>query len=79
MQKNLCIFKPQELEMMINGIPFVDVNDWELNTYYRGNYTKDSSVIRWFWKIVREMSQEDLSRLLKFCTGSSRTPVDGFR
>ena len=25
------------------------------------------------------MSQEDLAKLLQFCTGSSRTPVEGFR
>jgi len=73
------VFEPHELEMMINGVPFIDVDDWEANTIYKGAYSSDHKVIGWFWKILREMSQKDLSKLLQYCTGSTRTPVEGFR
>lgn len=65
--------------MIINGVPFIDIHDWEDNTTYKGGYHKNHQVITWFWNIVGEMSQEDLAKLLHFCTGSSRTPVEGFR
>lgn len=75
----LSVFDPRELELLLNGVPFIDVDDWENNTTYKGSFYKTHNVIRWFWKILNEMSQEDLAKLLQFCTGSSRTPVEGFR
>ena len=26
--------------MILNGIPFVDIEDWKLNTVYKGEYHK---------------------------------------
>ena len=75
----LSVFKREELEMIINGVPFIDVDDWEANTIYKIDYSRTSDLIKWFWKALKGMSQQDLSKLLKFCTGSSRTPVEGFR
>jgi len=68
-----------EIELVINGQPFTDVNDWKLNTVYQGSFNEDSQVIQWFWEIVMNYSQEELSRLLQFSTGSSRVPIGGFR
>lgn len=75
----MSAFTPSELEMIINGVPFIDVADWEYNTIYKGSYYKGHNEVKWFWNIVKEMKQEELAKLLQFCTGSSRTPVEGFR
>lgn len=75
----ISIFDFQELELIINGLPQIDVGDWEDSTVYGGAYHKDHKVIRWFWEIVGQMNQETRARLLQFSTGTSRVPVQGFK
>lgn len=68
-----------EFEMIFNGLSNIDLKDWEFNTIYQGKYYKDHKVIKWFWEILKTYSQDQLQKLLRFCTGSSRTPIEGFR
>jgi len=75
----LSVFEVNEIEMIINGLPFIDIDDWERNTDYKGSYYKTHQVIRWFWQALRTLDQKELSKFLQYCTGSSRTPVEGFR
>ena len=72
------IFSANELELMLNGTPFIDVSDWIENTDYEGYSPSDEIIIN-FWDIVKELPQEKLSRLLQFSTGSTRVPVGGFK
>lgn len=32
----LRVFEPYELEMLIYGVPYIDVKDWKANTEYKG-------------------------------------------
>ncbi len=75
----LTIFDTHELEMVLYGLPFINVEDWLVNTDYKGAYYKNHQIIKWFWKVVREMNQEELGKLLHFCTGSTRIPIYGFK
>jgi len=75
----LSVFEVNEIAMVLNGLPFIDIEDWESNTDYKGSYYKNHQVIRWFWKVMKELTQQELSKYLQYCTGSSRTPVEGFR
>uniref|UniRef100_A0A7S0M233 HECT-type E3 ubiquitin transferase n=1 Tax=Cryptomonas curvata TaxID=233186 RepID=A0A7S0M233_9CRYP len=72
------IFSPQELELLLCGLPSIDVDDLRANTEYTG-YTRDSPQIQWFWSIVQGLCQEDLARLLQFVTGTSQVPMEGFQ
>ena len=72
------IFTANELELILNGQPFIDVSDWIENTIYEGYEPTDQIIIN-FWNIVKELSQDKLSRLLQFSTGSTRVPVGGFK
>ena len=74
----LKIFTSDQLGLLINGTPFIDVDDWRLNTQYK-NYNDYDNVIIDFWDIISNLSQEDLSNFLLFCTGSSRVPIGGFK
>ena len=74
----LKIFTSDQLRLLINGTPFIDVFDWQLNTQYK-NYNEYDDVITNFWDIISNLSQEDLSNFLLFCTGSSRVPIGGFK
>eukprot|EP01025_Chloroclados_australasicus_P025412 TRINITY_DN25382_c0_g1_i2.p1 TRINITY_DN25382_c0_g1~~TRINITY_DN25382_c0_g1_i2.p1 ORF type:complete len:386 (+),score=37.31 TRINITY_DN25382_c0_g1_i2:150-1160(+) len=76
--KNLIsIFNDKEVELLISGLPSIDIDDLRANTEYHG-YTAASTVVQWFWEIVGELDQEDLARLVQFVTGTSRVPLGGF-
>lgn len=79
----LSIFDPNEFELLLCGLPNIDVKDWIQHTKYRGSFEAKGArnqVIRWFWDVVEnEMNQEQRARLLQFATGTSRVPVQGFK
>ncbi|KAM0675077.1 E3 ubiquitin-protein ligase tom1 [Gurleya vavrai] len=77
-EKYVRIFNENELELLINGLPEIDVDDWRNNTDYYG-YKNNSREIEWFWRCVRGMNNEDKARLLQFVTGTSNLPIDGFK
>ncbi|XP_078001440.1 E3 ubiquitin-protein ligase HACE1-like [Glandiceps talaboti] len=72
------LFDEYELELMLSGLPEIDVNDWMTNTEYNSGLTRDNCVVQWFWEIAKEFSQEEKVLLLQFVTGSSRVPHGGF-
>ena len=74
----LKIFTSDQLGLLINGTPFIDTDDWRMNTHYK-NYNDYDNVIVDFWDIISNLSQEELSNFLLFCTGSSRVPIGGFK
>lgn len=47
------------------------MDDLKANTEYTG-YTAASSVVQWFWEVVRSFNKEDMARLLQFITGTSK-------
>ena len=67
-----------QLELVINGRPFIDIEDWKQFTEYREPYNINHDIIIWFWDIISELSQIELSNLLMFATGTSRVPLGGF-
>jgi hypothetical protein len=74
----LKIFTSDQLELLINGTPFIDVEDWRINTHYK-NYNDYDNTILMFWEVISSLSQEELSNFLLFCTGSSKVPIGGFK
>ncbi|PPD95047.1 hypothetical protein GOBAR_DD07921 [Gossypium barbadense] len=67
----ISIFNDKELELLISGLPEIDLDDLKANTEYTG-YTAASPVIQWFWEVVKAFSKEDMARLLQFVTGTSK-------
>ncbi|KAJ4829060.1 E3 ubiquitin- protein ligase upl1 [Turnera subulata] len=74
----ISIFNDKELELLISGLPEIDLDDLKANTEYTG-YTTASSVVQWFWEVVKSFNKEDMARLLQFVTGTSKVPLEGFR
>lgn len=64
----IAIFNDHELELLISGLPDIDVGDLRANTQYSG-YSPASTVIQWFWQVVGDMEKQDLALLLQFVTG----------
>jgi len=77
----LTVFDFQELELLMCGLPEIDVDDWMEHTEYSGEFDGtdgDHEVCRSFWQIVREFDQDMKSRLLQFATGTRGVPCRGF-
>lgn len=74
----ISIFSEQELELLISGLPDINIEDWKANTEYH-NYTPNSPQIHWFWRAVRSFDKEEQAKLLQFVTGTSKVPLNGFK
>lgn len=74
----LSLFDDKELELLISGLPDIDIDDLKANTEYH-NYSHTSEQVQWFWKVLSEFSQEQRAWFLQFATGTSRVPVEGFK
>jgi len=71
-------FTADQFELLLNGRPFIDIEDWKQFTEYRDPFSSSHYIIKWFWEILSQLSQIELSHLLMFATGSSRVPLGGF-
>ncbi|KAJ0393943.1 hypothetical protein P43SY_001782 [Pythium insidiosum] len=80
----LKLFDYQELELLMCGVPTIDVDDWRKHTDFKF-FTEDLPTelelqnIQWLWEVITEMKNEDRVRLLQFATGTSRVPAQGFK
>lgn len=73
----ISIFDFRELELLISGLPSIDVTDLKANTIYE-NYNEASQVVVWFWEILLTFDESERAEFLQFVTGSSKVPVQGF-
>ena len=71
-------FTSDEFELLLNGRPFIDIEEWKIFTEYKEPYNIDHYIIIWFWDILSNLSQKELSNFLLFSTGSGRVPLGGF-
>ena len=74
----ISMFNNAELELLISGLPDIDKGELRAHTDYTG-YVPASPIVQWFWEVVDELNKEDMARLLQFCTGTSKVPLDGFK
>ncbi|CAH0486749.1 unnamed protein product [Peronospora farinosa] len=76
-QELILVFDYQELELVLCGVPSIDVDDWKAHTQVSDELPED--LLSWFWETVEAFTDEERARLLQFTTGSSRVPVQGFK
>ncbi|KAL3673557.1 hypothetical protein V7S43_001262 [Phytophthora oleae] len=77
----LHVFDFKELDLLLSGLPQIDVNDWRQHTDVRfyEHSTHEFELVGWFWEILESFSQDQRGRLLQYVTGSSGVPVEGFK
>ena len=68
----------EELAIALCGQGTISLTEWRKFTEYHGEFNESHRVIQWFWSVLDEFTQQDLSLLLKFVMGTSRLPVEGF-
>ena len=77
----LLLVTAAELELMLCGTRELDVDEWRRHTTYKGAFAKAGEahdVVRWFWEAVAAYAPERRAKLLQWCTGHGRVPVQGF-
>jgi E3 ubiquitin-protein ligase NEDD4 len=77
----LTIFDFQELELLMCGLPEMNMEDWKEHTEYSGEFAEtgpNHQTCQWFWEVVSEFDYEMKARLLRFVTGTSGAPSRGF-
>eukprot|EP00116_Pleurobrachia_bachei_P009593 sb/3469855/ len=73
----IAIFSDSELELLISGLPSIDIDDLKANTEYH-KYLQNSLQVQWFWRALRSFSQSERAKFLQFVTGTSKVPLQGF-
>jgi len=73
----ISIFTARELELLISGLPDIDMHDLQRNTEYQGYKVSDKE-IGWFWNIMFSLSRSEKAAFIQFVTGSSKVPLEGF-
>ncbi|KAF0741664.1 hypothetical protein Ae201684P_017975 [Aphanomyces euteiches] len=76
-QELILVFDYQELELVLCGVPSIDLADWKNHTQTSDDMAAE--LLAWFWEVVESFNDEERARLLQFTTGSSRVPVQGFK
>ena len=71
-------YTAQEFDFEIVGMKIIDLNDWKLNTIYKGNYNNENETIKIFWEILNNLNQNELMIFFEFCTGLCNVPINGF-
>ncbi|MCJ8731205.1 hypothetical protein PDJAM_G00196620 [Pangasius djambal] len=76
----LRMFDQQEIQVLISGahVP-ICLDDLKKFTNYSGGYSPTHPVIKIFWEVVENFSDEEKRKLLKFVTSCSRPPLLGFK
>lgn len=75
---HMRMFTPNELDLLISGTNFIDVEDMRQNCAFEKPYSKNHPVIKLFFNCISKWDQDELHRLLKFITGLTHVPVGGF-
>ena len=66
-------------QLLMCGMQEISFADLRQHTVVRGNGPQFDLVMEWFWAVVQDFTQEELSRLVQFVTGSSQLPLEGFK
>lgn len=70
-------FTPEEITKILNGISKFDFIEFKNAAKYSGNIDENHQLVKWFWEIVLEMSEEARWELFWFVTNLRRLPVIG--
>lgn len=73
----LRLFRYDELELLICGLPHLDFWGLKSAAQYEAGFSADHPTIVAFWDVVMALTFEQKKSFLRFCTGCDRAPVEG--
>lgn len=71
----ISLFDPMELELLISGLPDIDLDDLRAHTDYQGYKPSDPAIER-LWVVVNGFNKEEKALFVQFFTGTSKVGVD---
>lgn len=74
----LAEFSVDEVNLMFNGVPDVDVLELRKSAKLAGGFADTDEVVQWFWRALASFSSQERRAVLCFITGTTRVPLDGF-
>ena len=77
-RKFLCIFTPQMLQLLVEGVNDYSIDELQLYTRISPSNPGDQT-IEWFWDILKKMEINDKVLFLVFIHGSSVLPATGVK
>ena len=77
-RRAVSMFQPKSLALLVEGQRHINVEELKSIAEYEG-FERYEEIIRDFWSVVKEFSQEQLRHLLKFVTASERIPAAGIK
>ena len=72
------VFTSKELALLIGGKATISIEELRNVTIFKGGYDLDSEPISLFWKVLQGFDDFMRGQVLRFITGTSRIPLDGF-
>ena len=76
--KYMRIFTLQEIQLMIGGVPDIDVKELLKNAAF-GGYVSASDQVEWLFQLLEEFDRDKMCKFLGFVTGCTTMPVDGLK
>ncbi|KAK7087914.1 probable E3 ubiquitin-protein ligase HECTD4 isoform X2 [Littorina saxatilis] len=70
----LCLMTPYDMELRTSGLPTVDLNFLKAHTMYQVGLMETDAHIEYFWAALESLTQEELSRFIKFACNQERIP-----
>jgi hypothetical protein len=64
----------QELERLICGVKTVDIDLLKFHTKLSADLNENSNRVKWLWEILREVSDDEKIKFIKFCYAQERLP-----
>ncbi|KAK9794902.1 hypothetical protein WJX73_001812 [Symbiochloris irregularis] len=75
----LSMFRHEELELLVCGLPHLDFEGLQRAARYEGGFHGQHPTILGLWSIIHSLTLEQKKRFLFFCTGCDRAPVGGLQ
>ena len=77
-ENTIKVFTVEELELLLNGKEDIDVDEMKACSVYNGGYDLESGPCVFFWEAMQSWDTETRGLILRFITGTSKVPLDGF-
>jgi len=73
----LHVLTASDLELLVAGVPDIDLALLRSRTVYKGTAADGSApLIQWFWQVLEEWSPADRAKFLQFAWGRARLPAN---
>jgi len=76
--KHMRLFSLSELQLLIGGVPDIDIKELLKEATF-GGFVSKSDQVEWLSQVLEEFDHEKLSKFLGFVSGCCCMPVDGLK